>query len=71
MNMALRRCITSIPVLRGLYRKARKTYHNRRILRAARNYCVSFDEFRKALSGEDGKLVDIETLVLFRADFIS
>lgn len=61
MKIAVRRLCLGTPILRDLYLMVRKTYQNRRVMKAAESYFSNLDEYRKALKVEDGKIVDIRT----------
>jgi FkbM family methyltransferase len=61
MKMAVRRLFLGIPVIRGLYQKARKLKNHRRFLKLAQPQFINIDDYRKALELEDGKIVDIHT----------
>jgi|SRR5262245_55587016 len=61
MNAAVRQFCQTVPILRNVYSAARTHYNRRRFLGAARGYFANFDEYRKALELEDGKVVDITT----------
>ena len=59
--MAVRRFCLGVPILRDLYRGARKLYTRRRALKMAKGYFVNFNDYRPALELEDGKIVEIRT----------
>jgi FkbM family methyltransferase len=59
--MAVRRFCLGVPILRDLYRGARKLYTRRRALKMAKGYFVNFNDYRTALELEDGTIVEIRT----------
>src|SRR5262245_30620779 len=61
MNATVRRMLLGIPGMGGPYRRARKTYHRWRSIRAARDYFVDVDKYREALDSVDGGTVDLRT----------
>ena len=61
MNATVRRYFLSVPVLRQLYRVARKKYHRRRVVQMARQYFDNSDDYLNALDSEDGKVVRLNT----------
>jgi FkbM family methyltransferase len=61
VNMAVRRFCLGVPILRDVYRGARKLYTRRRALKMAKGYFVNFNDYRSALESEDGKIVEIRT----------
>jgi FkbM family methyltransferase len=62
MNMAVRRLFLGVPILRGLYQKARKLKNHRHFLKLAHHQFVNIDDYQKALELEDGRIVDIHTI---------
>ena len=61
MNAAVRRFLVGIPGMDVLYRNARRRYHQRRIVEAARGQFANIADYRHALTVEDGRAVDIRT----------
>lgn len=62
MNASVRQFITSIPVLKQTYIKARSAYNAHRFLHEARDVFSDFDEFRRAVTRErPGQRIDLCT----------
>jgi FkbM family methyltransferase len=62
MNPSVRRFITSVPVLRETYYKARSMYNGRRIVSTARKVFQNVDDYRRAIMEErPGQRIDLYT----------
>ena len=61
MNAVVRRALLGVPGVGGVYRRARKPYPHRRVMKAAARCFVNLDEYRRALDADDGGIVEIGT----------
>lgn len=62
MNASIRRLVTSVPLLKPIYNKARSLYNGRRTVRAAQNVFQNMDDYRRAITEETpGRRLELYT----------